>query len=283
MPVEVRPTEFSMVFFDAAEIQGIVEKLVAEIGLPGDLSVTVEIDETTPMGRARVASIDPRAHHRGVGRARGREGAAAAERGGHARRDRQAALLGRATGSTPPSASRPPTTTSRCRSRWRGRSTAWAGSAGSATRCSASAASTSSATATASPTPPTPRSSGSGRPTTSPGPTSRDLPRGPRRPPCVADRPTARSAPAARAEGARRTTLGACITQVVGGDRLEEVDLGRAGQQARAALGHRDHVGRVEVRLLVLRALPLLDDHEPVRLGGGHGQVDVAAARGGPG
>ena len=37
MPVEVRPTEFSMVFFDAAEIQGIVEKLVAEIGLPGDL------------------------------------------------------------------------------------------------------------------------------------------------------------------------------------------------------------------------------------------------------
>ena len=59
MPVEVRPTEFSMVFFDAAEIQGIVEKLVAEIGLPSDLSVTVEIDETTPMGRARVASIDP--------------------------------------------------------------------------------------------------------------------------------------------------------------------------------------------------------------------------------
>jgi hypothetical protein len=59
MPVEIRPTEFSMVFFDAAEIQGIVEKLVAEIGLPGDLDVTVEIDETTPMGRARVASIDP--------------------------------------------------------------------------------------------------------------------------------------------------------------------------------------------------------------------------------
>ena len=59
MPVEVRPTEFSMVFFDAAEIQGIVEKLVAEIGLPSDLRVTVEIDETTPMGRARVASIDP--------------------------------------------------------------------------------------------------------------------------------------------------------------------------------------------------------------------------------
>jgi len=59
MPVEVRPTEFSMVFFDAAEIQGIVEKLVGEVGLPDDLAVTVEVDETTPMGRARVESIDP--------------------------------------------------------------------------------------------------------------------------------------------------------------------------------------------------------------------------------
>ena len=59
MPVEIRPSEFSMVFFDAAEIQGIVEKLVAEVGLPADVSVTVEIDETTPMGRARVASLDP--------------------------------------------------------------------------------------------------------------------------------------------------------------------------------------------------------------------------------
>jgi hypothetical protein len=59
MPVEVRPKEFSMVFFDADEIQGIVERLVAEIGLPDDLSVTVDIDETTPMGRARVASVDP--------------------------------------------------------------------------------------------------------------------------------------------------------------------------------------------------------------------------------
>jgi hypothetical protein len=59
MPVEVRPAEFSMVFFDAAEIQGIVEKLVAEVGLPDDLAVTVDVDETTPMGRARVASTDP--------------------------------------------------------------------------------------------------------------------------------------------------------------------------------------------------------------------------------
>ena len=59
MPVEVRPETFSMVFFDAAEVRAIVEKLVAEVGLPANLSVTIEIDETTPMGRARVASLDP--------------------------------------------------------------------------------------------------------------------------------------------------------------------------------------------------------------------------------
>jgi hypothetical protein len=59
MPVEVRPEKFTMVFFDAAAIRAIVEKLVAEIGLPADLAVTIDIDETTPMGRARVASLEP--------------------------------------------------------------------------------------------------------------------------------------------------------------------------------------------------------------------------------
>jgi hypothetical protein len=59
MPVEVQPAEFSMVFFDADEVRAIVERLVNEIGLPADLPVTIEIDETTPMGRAAVASIDP--------------------------------------------------------------------------------------------------------------------------------------------------------------------------------------------------------------------------------
>ncbi len=59
MPVEVRPDTFSMVFFDAEEIRAIVERLVEEIGLPDSLSVTIEVDESTPMGQARVASIDP--------------------------------------------------------------------------------------------------------------------------------------------------------------------------------------------------------------------------------
>jgi hypothetical protein len=59
MPVEVRPDTFSMVFFDAAEIRVLVEQLVVEIGLPADLAVSIEIDETTPLGRAQVASLDP--------------------------------------------------------------------------------------------------------------------------------------------------------------------------------------------------------------------------------
>lgn len=59
MAVEVRPEQFSMVGFDASELRAIVEGLVAEVGLPGELAVTVEVDETTPMGRARVASFEP--------------------------------------------------------------------------------------------------------------------------------------------------------------------------------------------------------------------------------
>lgn len=48
-----------MVFFDAGEIRGITEKLAAEIGLPADLAIVVDIDETTPLGRAHLTSTDP--------------------------------------------------------------------------------------------------------------------------------------------------------------------------------------------------------------------------------
>ncbi|MGQ0433249.1 MAG: hypothetical protein ACT452_12670 [Microthrixaceae bacterium] len=59
MPVEIRPEEFSMVFFDAGEIRAIVEHLATQIGLAPDLTITVDIDETTPMGHAAVRSTDP--------------------------------------------------------------------------------------------------------------------------------------------------------------------------------------------------------------------------------
>ena len=59
MPVEVQPSSFSMVFFDADEIRGLVEGLVADIGLPPDLPVRIEVDETTPMGGAWVTAVEP--------------------------------------------------------------------------------------------------------------------------------------------------------------------------------------------------------------------------------
>ena len=59
MPVEVRPETFSMVMFDANEIRAIVEKLAGEVGLPTELAITVDIDETTPMGRSLLQSVDP--------------------------------------------------------------------------------------------------------------------------------------------------------------------------------------------------------------------------------
>ena len=59
MPVAVHPEEFSLVQFEAAEIRSLVEQLAADIGLPAELEVRIEVDETTPLGNARLASLDP--------------------------------------------------------------------------------------------------------------------------------------------------------------------------------------------------------------------------------
>lgn len=48
-----------MVLFDSAEIRALTEQLTTEIGLPADLPITVDIDETTPMGRSMLSSLDP--------------------------------------------------------------------------------------------------------------------------------------------------------------------------------------------------------------------------------
>lgn len=55
--VTVLPEEWKFVFFDGATIAAITEKLMGEIGL--DCDVRIEVDETTPLGRARLASLDP--------------------------------------------------------------------------------------------------------------------------------------------------------------------------------------------------------------------------------
>jgi len=58
MSVTVTPEEFSLVNFDAAEIKSVVQALIPAVGLPADLEVRIEVDESTPLGRATVTSYD---------------------------------------------------------------------------------------------------------------------------------------------------------------------------------------------------------------------------------
>jgi hypothetical protein len=58
MTVSVSPEEFTLVKFDADEIKSVVEKLIPAVGLPADLDVRIEVDESTPLGRATVSSYD---------------------------------------------------------------------------------------------------------------------------------------------------------------------------------------------------------------------------------
>jgi hypothetical protein len=57
--VTVTPETFSLVSYDSAEIASIVTELIDAIGLPSGTDVRIEVDETTPLGRASVSSIDP--------------------------------------------------------------------------------------------------------------------------------------------------------------------------------------------------------------------------------
>lgn len=57
--VTVSPQEFHFVRFDAARIEAVVTDVAKRVGLPGDAVVQVEIDESTPLGRARVTALDP--------------------------------------------------------------------------------------------------------------------------------------------------------------------------------------------------------------------------------
>ena len=57
--VTVSPTEFHFVTFDAGEVARLVGEVADLVGLPDDLAIHVAIDETTPLGRTRIASLDP--------------------------------------------------------------------------------------------------------------------------------------------------------------------------------------------------------------------------------
>lgn len=57
MTVSVAPTEFTMVMFDAPTIVRVAEQLLGELGIERDLHI--EVDETTPVARVVVRSLDP--------------------------------------------------------------------------------------------------------------------------------------------------------------------------------------------------------------------------------
>ena len=58
MAVTVTPETFTLVKFDHDELVAVGEKLLADLGLT-DLDLRVEVDESTPLGRAIVTSEDP--------------------------------------------------------------------------------------------------------------------------------------------------------------------------------------------------------------------------------
>lgn len=57
--ITVSPSEFHLVRFDAARIEAIISDVADRVGLPGDTEVRVEIDESTPLGRAKLAGLEP--------------------------------------------------------------------------------------------------------------------------------------------------------------------------------------------------------------------------------
>lgn len=57
--VTVAPAEFHYVSFDAETIAKLVGEVADLVGLPADASILVDVDETTPLGRAQLTSTDP--------------------------------------------------------------------------------------------------------------------------------------------------------------------------------------------------------------------------------
>lgn len=59
MPTTVEPSTFRMVDFDAARIAALTDELAHKVGLDGEVEIRVEVDETTPLGRTDLVSVDP--------------------------------------------------------------------------------------------------------------------------------------------------------------------------------------------------------------------------------
>jgi hypothetical protein len=59
MTVTVSPDEFKLIDFDAGAISSLAERVRDDAGLPADLDIAIEVDESTPLGRAQVVSVEP--------------------------------------------------------------------------------------------------------------------------------------------------------------------------------------------------------------------------------
>lgn len=57
--VVVTPETFAFVQFDALRIAELVEEVAGRVGFPAAREIRVEVDERTPLGRTRLASLDP--------------------------------------------------------------------------------------------------------------------------------------------------------------------------------------------------------------------------------
>jgi hypothetical protein len=57
--VSVTPATFTMVDFDPAAIADVAARLCGQVGLPPGLELRIEVDQTTPLGRAHILSTDP--------------------------------------------------------------------------------------------------------------------------------------------------------------------------------------------------------------------------------
>jgi hypothetical protein len=55
--VRIEPESFTLVEFDRDELTATIEQLASAIGV--DRAITVEVDQTTPLGEARVVAIEP--------------------------------------------------------------------------------------------------------------------------------------------------------------------------------------------------------------------------------
>ena len=57
--VQLTPATFSMVYFDHDQIVDVITKLADRLGFGADEVITIDVNETTPLTRVILASIDP--------------------------------------------------------------------------------------------------------------------------------------------------------------------------------------------------------------------------------